>query len=764
MLLNTLIQILCLGLMVSALRASDGPRGVGARLEGAVRDSSGAAIPGAEVSVTLAGHREVQTADREGKFNVSPVPSEAARITVRAPGFSTVERTWKPGDSVQLEIVLRPATMTERVTVTATRTAERVSDTAASVTVLSRQDLAASGSLTLDAKLRQVPGFQLFRRTDSRTSNPTTQGVSLRGVGASGAGRALVLADGVPMNDPFGGWIYWDRIPKASIESVEVLRGGASDLYGTGALGGVIHVIPRRPRTSAFSMETSAGSDRTIDSSLAGTLHMGNWLATVAGEVFRTDGYIPVSEPDRGAVDTAANSRHATADFRLERIISERVRVFGEASMLEESRENGTVLQANRTRLRGLIAGADWQSNAVGAVALRAYGGPQTYDQSFSAIASDRSSESLTRLQRVPSQQAGASVQWSRPIGSRETLVAGFEEREVRGASDELGFVSNSPSVATGAGGRQSSTGFFIESITRPTDRWMVQGSLRADYWRNQRGYINTVPLTGIGSPSSNLFPDRSEHALSPRLSVLRKVNERVFLSASIYRAFRAPTLNELYRSFRVGDVVTQANANLFAERLTGGEVGASLATANQRLTARSSLFWAEIASPIANVTLSVQPNLITRQRQNLGSTRSRGVEFELEGRVSNSVTLTGAYQFADAQVLRFPADATLEGLLIPHVPRHVLTFQARYVNARRIIAALEARVVGSEFDDDQNQLRLNRYCELNATVARPLGRGVELFAATENLLDARYDVGRTPVRTMGPPIMVRAGVRFTTR
>ncbi|MBI4164829.1 MAG: TonB-dependent receptor [Acidobacteria bacterium] len=463
-------------------------------------------------------------------------------------------------------------------------------------------------------------------------------------------------------------------------------------------------------------------------------------------------------------MDTRASSRHATASFRLERIVSERLRVFGEASILEESRENGTDLQTNGTRLRRLIAGADWQSNTLGAVTLRAFGGPQTYDQSFSSISLDRSTESLTRLQRVPAQQLGASVLWSRPFGSRQVLVAGVDGGEVRGASDEVGFVSNLPTASTGVGGRQRSTGFFIESITRPSARWMIQGSLRADFWDNLRGYLNTVPLAGSGSPTASLFPDRTEHALSPRLSVLRKLNENVVVSASIYRAFRAPTLNELYRSFRVGNVVTQANPDLRAERLTGGEVGASFTTANRKLTARGSLFWADISSPIANVTLSVQPNLITRQRQNLGRTRSRGVEFELEGRAFSSVTLTGAYQFADAQVLRFPADLSLEGLLIPHVSRHVLTFQARYVSSRRFTAALQGRIVGSEFDDDQNQLRLNRFCELDATVGRPLGRGVELFVGAENLLDARYDVARTPVRTIGPPSKVRAGIRFVTR
>jgi len=142
------------------------------------------------------------------------------------------------------------------------------------------------------------------------------------------------------------------------------------------------------------------------------------------------------------------------------------------------------------------------------------------------------------------------------------------------------------------------------------------------------------------------------------------------------YRAFRAPTLNELYRSFRVGNVLTLANDKLRAERLTGGEAGISAAALNHRLNIRGTFFWSEITRPIANVTLTVTPALITRQRQNLGRTRSRGVDIEVEARVSDTLSFSGGYQFIDATVLQFPANTSLEGLLIPQVPRHLLTFQ----------------------------------------------------------------------------------------
>lgn len=730
-------------------------------LEGIVRDHSGASVPGAEVTVTGKDFRQAQTTDRGGKFVFTSVLVPTAKITVRANGFAFVERVWSARDSSPVEIVLQPLSPVERITVTATRTEQRVSDTAASVTVLTSEDLSATAASALDDALRQVPGFALFRRAGSRTANPTSQGVSLRGVGASGASRALVLSDGIPLNDPFGGWVYWDRVPKASVGAIEVVRGGASDLYGTSALGGVVNIIPRRVQNSSLWLEAAYGSEKTPDASVAAYLQKGNWRTVLSAESFQTDGYVLVDEQDRGIVDTKAGSKHSTAAVTLDRKISERSRVFARGSILQEWRRNGTPLQTNRTHFRQLALGGDWQSEDVGTFSIRAYGGPQTYDQSFSAVALDRASETLNRNQRVPAQQVGLSGQWSRAAGSRQTLVAGFDGHEVRGTSDELILANGHPSTLQSAGGRQRSEGLFGESIIRATPSWMIQAGLRFDHWRNSLGVLDNRSLLAPGPVQSTRFPLRTESAFSPRLAILHRLTENVVLSASAYRAFRAPTLNELYRSFRVGNVLTRANPALQAERLTGAEVGASATAFHQRLTTRFTFFWNVLSHPVANVTLDVQPSLITRQRQNLGSTRSRGVEFDFDTRVSDSVTFSGGYQFADATVRRFPADSALEGLLIPHVPRHVLAFQTRYTHRRWLTAALQARFTGAEFDDDQSRLKLNHYFELDALASRSLGHGIEAFAAAENLLDQRYDVARTPVRTVGPPALVRIGVRI---
>jgi outer membrane receptor protein involved in Fe transport len=303
--------------------------------------------------------------------------------------------------------------------------------------------------------------------------------------------------------------------------------------------------------------------------------------------------------------------------------------------------------------------------------------------------------------------------------------------------------------------------GVFAEDIFRLTPRLLVTGGVRVDRWSNYRALSASRSLRQNAPATVNLFPDKNETAFSPQLSALYRVNERVSLAASAYRAFRQPTLNELYRSFRVGDVLTLANEGLSAERLKGGEAGMSVTPLNRRFNIRGTFFWMEINRPIANLTLSVAPTLITRRRQNLGRTRSRGVEIESEARLGERWTVSGGYLFADATVLSFPANIALEGLLIPQVARHQLTFQMRYTNPARVNLGLQARASGAQFDDDQNRFRLDRYFTLDAFASRRIARGLELFIAAENLLNQRYEIGRTPVTTLGPPLFVRVGFRL---
>ncbi len=736
------------------------------RVEGVVHDSTGASIAGAQVELRAGAFSSSHDTDAQGNFVFASVPTNSGTLTVQAKGFGNVQQKWDAGanGTAKLEISLSPASVSEQIFVTATRTEVRLSDVAVSSVALSTEDLNATPALTADDKLRQIPGFTLFRRSGSRTANPTSQGVSLSGLGASGASRAIVLEDGVPLTDPFGGWVYWGRVPQTGLQSVEVVRRGISSLYGSDGLAGAIQFIPKPVEESAFSLETSYGSEQTPDLSFWGGSRIGAWDAAISTDLMRTDGYILVPTDIRGSVDTPANTEHGMVELTLGRHIGQRSRIFGRGSYFTESRNNGTVVQFNDTQLGQGVLGADTQSDSLGSFSFRLYGQSQGYDQSFSSVATNRNSETLSDLQHVPAQQLGGSGWWSKAI-ARQTLVAGFDANEVMGWSNESIFNAGTHLRDTIAGGRQRTAGIYGQDIIRITPKWLVTLGGRFDHWRNFDAESVRIPDTTPPTPTTTApFAERTENAFSPRISLLHPVTSNLSLTVSAYRGFRAPTLNELYRAFRVGNVQTQANENLEAERLTGAEVGANVFAFDRRLNLRGNFFWDDIVNPIANVTLDANSNPIQRQRQNLGRTRSRGVELDAVARITSHIEISGGYQFADATVLSFPANPvnnpSLEGNQIPQIPRNQFTLQARYWNPSRLMLSLQGRFVGDQFDDDINSLLLDRYFALDLFVGRSLGHGVEVFGAAENVTNQRYTIAKTPTPNIGPPILARIGVR----
>jgi len=499
---------------VSAQSSDAKVRGLG----GVVVDQNGAPVTGATVTLRETGPSSVEqsTTDARGEFDFDHAPSRGFALTVEARGFEMFERKVNGGEgsAAPLRVVLAPAAFAERVTVTASRTETRLGETAASVVVLSSDELESTAALAAEDALRQVPGFQLFRRTGSRAANPTAQGVSLRGVGASGASRAVVLYDGAPLNDPFGGWVYWGRVPLESLSRVEVLRGGASSLYGSGALGGVVQFVPRRPKDKELRLETSYGSQNTPDASLYAGARRGRWDFALAAQDFGTGGYVLTDRAERGHVDTPAASRGADGEAYAGRELGGGLKLFARASYYGESRRNGTPLQFNRTHIRQFVAGGDWNTPRAGDFALRSYASAEVFDQSFTSISADRNTETLTRLQRVPAQGVGLSLQWSRPVGARNSVAAGFEAGEERGASDEIVYTAGRVTSLVGAGGRERSLGFFARDILRLTPRLILTPGARLDRWHIGDGRQTTRTLTRAGATAVVRLADRDETAL----------------------------------------------------------------------------------------------------------------------------------------------------------------------------------------------------------------------------------------------------------
>ena len=648
------------------------------------------------------------------------------------------------------------AAASDQITVTANRSATPLGNTAKTVYTLSPAQLQNYPAITLDDALRQQPGFELFRRAPSRVANPTSEGISLRGLGSTAASRTLVLLDGAPLNDPFGGYIHWSELPAPALSAVTLVTGGGSDLYGSSALGGVIDILTTPPAPSTFTLSARGGSQATSDLATLATRtfhpNTGQGIATLfAAESLRTAGYRPLAPSLQGAVDTPANVLSQSWRTELGRRTFPTHRLFLTGNLLNDSRNNGTPLQTNATRLWRYLAAYETPAAAHIPVRARLFGSAEGYRQSFSAITSTRAAENLTRLQRVHTQELGASMDATLPL-RRVALVFGADARDLRATDNETPITAGRPNGLQNTTARQRFLGAFAELLAA-RGPWSAAASLRLDHATNldivQRTATTVTPI-----------PNRAELIASPRLGLLRTLGPHAALHASVFRAFRTPTFNELYRTGQVGQEITQANPALLSERATGYEVGTQLTSTPASLQA--TWFYTQVNRPVSAVLISSTPTTITNQRQNLGQIRSQGVELLATFHPVGLMTATLGYQYADSTVTKFSAQPLYVGNQIPQVPRHAATAQLRAPIPHLADFTLAARTASRSFDDAANLYPLARYFQLDASVARAITPNLSADLLIQNLTNRRPEVSRTPLLTLGSPIFVQAGLRYT--
>jgi outer membrane receptor protein involved in Fe transport len=716
---------------------------------GTVVDISGAVIPGAEVVVTSTDGRTitVQT-DADGTFNAGMV---AARLRVTSEGFAPAEVVIAGPAPVQ--VVLRPVNFADSVVVTATRGAERL-PSAASSTVLTAAELSNMAAGALDDALRATPGFTLFRRSSSRVANPTTQGVTLRGVSGSGASRTLVLADGVPLNDPFGSWVYWNRIPFAAVDRVEVVRGATGDLYGAGSLGGVVQLLTLQPTRTRARATLDGGSHNTMRGSLFAAAERSGWNASGAYEGVSTDGVFVIGSEVRGPIDTRADSDYHTGFFTAgRRVANWHASLRG--AVYTEDRGNGTPQQVNST---------DWNQFSFegggiignGVLELHAVGSSQDYYQTFTAVAAlagvPRSTERLTFEQTIDTSHRAFNVQWSRAF-NRVTTIFGVDARHTESHQDENRYIlvagvnTLAPGSPFPSGGTENVFAGYARASITATDSVTIELGARGDSWKSE--------------PEDPQLPRKDVAYLSPRAAISWRAG-RYQVQASTYYANRTPSLNELHRRFAVGNQITNANPLLEPETLTGVEGG--VLTQFDRASIRATAFFNNLDGAIANVTLSQTPAQIIRQRHNSDTIRATGVEIEVDARLSNTLSANGQIVLTSSHFRGSVATPALEGNEVPQVPNWQGGVSLTWADPRLLTAATQIRFSGDQFDDDLNTeaFILKKYAVWDATVSRASVRSVHLFVAMENILDTEFDTARTPIRSIGWPRTLRAGARVT--
>jgi outer membrane receptor protein involved in Fe transport len=655
----------------------------------------------------------------------------------------------------------------EEIVVTATRSPRPVRDVPAAVTVVPRAEIERSPAKATDELLIALPSFDMFRRSSSLAADPSSQGVKLRGVGGTAVARALVLLDGVPVNDPFAGWVPWRAFPSLGLERVEVVPGGGAALYGNYALGGVIQLISRpiTPQTAAVEVETgSFGTDRfeAHASDRAGPVGI-----AVDAELFGSDGYKVVAPSFRGPVDQATPSHHEVVNARVEAQASRDLALTLRAGYFVQDANLGTRFTTASVHRLELSGGAVWTPGEAGSLALTVFGHRGDFKQGRARFTAGRLSEFDNGHQDVPTDDVGASLFWkARPLqlGGTHALSAGVDGRWISGTTDEhLSPATVTPAtvVRRVATGDQVLYGVFAQDVYDVTEAVEATLAVRYDHWTN--GSADRTQTQNNGTATTTLFADRSDRQLDPKVGLRVHALDWLTVRASAYRSFRAPTLDELYRPFQVQTTYTQANESLQAETLTGGEVGLDL-TPGHGLALRATGFWNDLKNPVTNVTVGsgCPPGItICRQRQNLGKARIQGLEASADWRFAGGFTAAAAYTLIDAKVTSAPGNTALVGKRLAQDPLYRATLSLSYDDPQRFTASAQVRVLGQQYEDDVNNLPLHEAALVDLFAAWHASRTVDVFLAVNNLLDKTYLVGRAGADTIGQPVFVHGGLRF---
>jgi outer membrane receptor protein involved in Fe transport len=645
----------------------------------------------------------------------------------------------------------------EEVVVTATRTPVPLSRATGSPTLLTREQIDATpfrGGHQIDDLLRYVPGLQPSTLS-SRYNHPTAQALSIRGLGGR---RGLVLLDGVPLNDGFGGWINWGRVPD-TIQRVEVAPGGGSNLYGTWAMGGVVQILTARPdQGGKFRAESRAGNMSTYTQSLSGRYGADRLGLSLGYRWYHTNGFIPMPADQRGPIDRTNDSRHENVTGTLTIPVDIATNATLDGSLFREDRTFGTALSVASRTIGSAAVGLDHDLTRGGRWEAKLFAQWQTFrNLSTQALPSPtaRLFEMRDRIQIIPSDDYGGLWQWTAPLTAGSRLVVGADARAILGQSEEQVFAAGTgaPVGRSLAKGKQVGWGLFGEWISTPAERWTVIPSVRWDWWKNFDGRIESEFGT-VRIPRDNV-----ESVVNPKLAVQYQATDRTRVGASAYQAFRAPTLNELYRGFGFAGFAFLPNEALSPERLTGGEAQIeSDLLPDRRLTVRVTGHYDEIKDQI--VFISQGP--AAARRENVGRTRTIGQEVELTARPATQVSITAGYAHADSKVTSFLSDATREGRQLPNVSRHQVTVGLSFGSSEWAEVTIMGRYLSRQFADDLNQQPVADFVVLDASLRKKLGRFLRLFLDAENLTDRRYIATQTgAIKTLGAPLLIVGGVRL---
>ncbi len=599
-----------------------------------------------------------------------------------------------------------------------------------------------SARARLDDVLKTTPGVSLFRRTGSEAANPTIQGLSLRAIAPSGAGRALVTLDGAPQNDPFGGWVIWTALPGEGLAGATILRGAGAGPYGAGALTGVVAL---RERATGGGLTRFTAEARERDGwRAAGTFGTDHLLLTASGS--RTDGYRSVRGAAAGAADVPTTLQDGSIAARVQ----------GEAGGVRWAARVGAFQEKRGAGLFGAKSNATGGSLSVTLATetwrLQAWARSSDLENTSVAVAPGRTGATPANAQySTPAHGYGFNAAWQGALGEW-TWELGGDVRATEGRTHELFRYTNGAFTRQRtAGGRTLVGGVYAETAWSRPDFILAAGA-RLDGWRSYDG-VRRERDAATGALTLDAPPASASGATpTARLGVRQRLSGETWLRAATYAGFRPPTLNELHRPFRVGNDVTEANAALKPETLYGVEAGLA---GDGAVKWNLSLFYNQIRNPITNVTLGVGPGTfpvagfipaggVLRQRRNVGEINAYGLEGDVAADLSPAWTVRAAFSATHARVDGGGIAAQLTGKSPAQAPTLTVTAGARWKPFDRLSLDADLRYESKRYEDDLNLRALKAGTGVDLRVGWGLSPTSEIYLAADNALNTDLAVGQT--------------------
>jgi vitamin B12 transporter len=620
--------------------------------------------------------------------------------------------------------------------------AERVYD----VQRIDRRRIEQSPSHELDQLLKDIPGLQLFRRSDARSGHPTSQGVTLRALGGNASSRALLVLDGVPQSDPFGGWVNWPAYDAQDLAEIRVVRGGGSVGNGPGALAGTIEMTSRSD--VGVSGEMDGGSRASLEARGRIGIDAAGGVFSLSGRGERSAGFVPITRSTRGAADERAPYHEWSSRARWVAPVGGSSELQASVDGFHDWRTRGTKFSVNRTNGADasvrLVGRGAWQWSAL------AYWQWRDLMSSFASVTAGRNQAHRVSLQySVPSHGVGASFEVRPPMPDGIELRIGADSRRTSGESREFfSYVDGSPTRRRAAGGDSWTAGAYGEA-TGDLGWATLTGGARIDHWAIGNGHLfeQTIATGSVLTDDHDVA--RSGWLPTARGGISAQIGNGLSLRSAAYLGWRMPTLNELFRPFRAGSDATAANPNLDPERLQGVEAGIDYV--HGPLTTKVTAFVNRLNDAIANVTIGHGPGTFPGVgfvgvggtffiRENVDAVKVRGVEASADW-AEGAWSISAGASFTRARMEGSGAAALLNSLRPAETPRFGGTLAMSWQQEGRG-AQLVLRRVGAQFDDDLNIDVLRAATTLDAYAAWPLTRRLQITARAENLTNALVMAG----------------------